>query len=188
MDNLTPVSLKLNKKGNVNLSTEELDCYRGLCEHTHNFHLPYALFGNKFMYVCARCLGLYGGVIFWIFVLIAFPPILVMISSLNSIAIPFLCIILTLPFVLDWWLQCKGIRHSSNGSRFITGLLTSLSGVILILRCQLYIITIPSGIIWYLIITRFGIRWKKNRSPQWGCRACRGELPKAKPIFKYETM
>ena len=170
----------------IGLDTEIMNCYRGICEHTHNFHLPYNYFGNKFMYICARCLGIYGGVVMWFLVLIVYSPLIVWVQSLNFIFIPALCFVLTSPLVIDWWLQCKGVRHSSNLIRLSAGLLAALSGVLMLIAYQVYWITVPSGFIWYLMVTRIGKRWKRVRPFQWGCRACRGELPIAIPVVMNE--
>ena len=158
--------------------------YRGLLEHKHNFHLPYKYFGNRFMYICSRCLGLYGGLIIWLILFIFFPFIPRYLNSLIIFELFVLCFILTIPLVADWWLQCLAIRHSNNGIRLTTGLLTSLSGTIMIFSWQFYWISLPCSFLWILLVVKTGKRWKRKREPNWGCWACRGEQPKAKPLLE----
>ena len=161
--------------------------YRGFCEHTHNFHLPYGYFGKKYMYICARCLGLYGGLVLWFLLLIFYAPLIIWLQSLNAIIILGLCFLLTLPLVIDWWLQCKAIKHSSNLIRLVTGLLASLGVVIMLLSYQAYWLTGPIGVGGFLIVTKVGSRWRGNRTPDWGCSACRHELPHAIPLETKES-
>lgn len=135
------------------------------------------------MYICARCLGLYGGILGWGLLLIYFNSTIPWIQSLAPLLILGICNVLTLPLVMDWWLQCKAIRHSSNWSWLFTGLLTSLSGIIMLVSIQAYWVTFPTGALWYLIVNRKGRKWKQYRSIKWGCLYCRKEVPSAKPIW-----
>jgi uncharacterized membrane protein len=184
MDYSTYQFLKTVENSKTSGSIDESPCYRGFLEHTHNFHLPYRYFGNRLMYICARCVGIYGGLLVWIFLLSWYLPIIMWLQSLTTSEILCTCFILTLPLVLDWWLQCLAIKHSLNSVRLITGLLTSFSGFILIVTPQLYWLTVPCALIWMKTVKLVGIRWKRKRNPDWGCEACRGEVPKAKRIVK----
>jgi uncharacterized membrane protein len=168
----------------INTSSHNHYYYRGICEHDHNFRLPRAMFGTKNMYVCSRCLGLYGGIVAWTSVLIILPQAGKWFNALDIVAVLGTCFLLTLPLVVDWWLQCKAMKHSSNPVRFITGLLTSLSGVIMITSFQYWWLTVPAGICWTIFVMKAGTRWKRNRPPGWGCHACRGEFPHAIPLLE----
>lgn len=157
--------------------------YRGFMEHTHNFHLPFKYFGNRFMHICSRCLGLYGGIVIWLILFLCSPFVSRYLDSLVVLETLFLCFILTVPLVVDWWLQCLAIHHSNNGVRFTTGLLTSLSGMIMFFSPQIYWISLPCSYLWMRLVRKVGIKWRKKRDPNWGCWACQGDVPKAKAIF-----
>lgn len=170
---------------NFSAHDESLACrYRGFMEHTHNFHLLYKYFGNRFMYVCSRCLGLYGGFIIWLLVFIVFPLVIRFINLLKIYELLLVCFILTIPLVLDWWIQCLAIHHSNNLIRLLTGLLTSLSGIIMVFSPKAYWISIPCGYLWMKLVKKIGKNWRRKRDPKWGCWACQGNIPKAHPIYK----
>lgn len=151
--------------------------FRGPCEHKHNFHLPFL--GNSYLYICARCIGLYGGIYVFSLLFLLIFPIILLIQSLNYFIIFVICFLLTLPLVFDWLTQSKGLRHSSNIIRLLTGLFTSLGGVIMIVGFQAIWFTGTIGLLWFLFVVKIGHKWRKTRSKSFGCSACRRELPEA---------
>jgi len=154
--------------------------FRGPCEHRHNFHLPFL--GTTYLYICARCLGLYFGFFLFLFSLILVQPLMRIIQNLNSFELVLICFVLTLPLFFDWLSQSKGIRHSTNSIRLVSGLLTSLSGAIMIAGVQAIWITAPIGLLWFLTIGKIGHKWRKNRLSTFGCSACLGKLLEAKEV------
>ncbi|MFX0208496.1 MAG: DUF2085 domain-containing protein [Candidatus Hodarchaeota archaeon] len=183
MDYISHRPFQKSENENSDVKTYVKVCYKGILEHTHNFHLPYKYVGNRFMYICSRCLGMYGGAIIWISIFLIFPRCALLLQSLNTFNILIICFVLTLPLVIDWLLQCLAVHHSSNIIRLTTGLLVSLSGVIMIGVPHAYWITIPCGLLWLRLVIIAGKRLKRRRDPIWGCWACRGEVPRAKPII-----
>jgi uncharacterized membrane protein len=151
--------------------------FRGPCEHRHNFH--FLFLGSKYMYICSRCLGLYGGFFFFSFFTLLFKSLIHYFQSLNPFLIFFVCFFLTIPLVFDWLTQSRGLRHSTNKIRFLTGLMTSFSGVILIIAYQALWLTVPLGLFWFYVVVTQGHRWRVLRSSSFGCYACRGELLEA---------
>lgn len=139
-----------------------------LCNHQHNFTLNV----KNPIFFCSRCIGIYGGVPFFILIFLFLTPITNWLNNLENIHILLLCYILTLPLVFDWLLQCRAIKHSSNKNRLITGLMTSLSFTIFLFSYNAYWITIPIGLIWYITIIKLGFRWRNIRPLDWGCSYC----------------
>ena len=151
--------------------------FRGPCEHRHNFHLP--ALGKSYMYICARCLGLYGGFFLLALIFFAFPVLIQLIQDLMVAEIFLFCFFLSLPLVVDWLSQSKGLRHSSNVLRTTVGLLTALAGTIMLIAHQFLWITLPVGISWLLLISYAGRYWKNHRSPLFGCYSCKKQLKEA---------
>ena len=119
--------------------------YRGPLEHRHNFHFPFL--GKTYMYICARCLGLFGGPFIFSLIFLMFPVFIQQIQSLEPVQVLIVCFVLSVPLVFDWLSQSKGLRHSTNQLRFTVGLLTALSGIIMLVGYQALILTIPLGAI-----------------------------------------
>lgn len=135
------------------------------------------------MYICARCLGLYGGFfLLSLIFLIAGLNLFQQIQVLEPVLVLFICFILSIPLVIDWLSQSKGLRHSTNIIRFMVGLLTALSGIIMLVGYQALIFTVPLGAIWYALVGFTGRHLKKNRPASFGCFACKNELAVAKPV------
>ena len=155
-----------------------IDWIKRKMKHTHNFEFP-----RVGISVCARCSGLYGGFIFWLIIILASPfKFWIQVLSWYWIFIAFL--ISTFPLISDWWMQCLGIKHSTNIRRLLTGLLAS-TGVSIVLTgyCYLYI-TFPVVIVWLFIATRLGIYWRNQRSVDWGCRHCKKQAKIRKLILE----
>ena len=151
--------------------------FRGPFEHRHNFHLP--ALGKAYMYICARCLGLYGGFFLLALIFFIFPVLIQLIQDLLLVEILILCFLLSLPLVFDWLSQSKGIRHSNNLLRVTVGLLTTLAGMIMLIAYQFIWITLPVGISWFLLVSYAGRYWKNHRSPTFGCFACKKQFREA---------
>lgn len=153
--------------------------YRGPCEHKHNMKFPISIVGTDYMYICARCLGLKGMIPIWFTLFIVEKGIINKIQALSGLYVFLICYALTLPLVIDWLLQCRGTRHSSNFNRFFTGSLTSLSGVVMIIGYHAFWITMPIGFLWFYVVAKLGKKWKKNRPLTWGCYVCQHKLKQA---------
>lgn len=151
--------------------------FRGPCEHRHN--LRFLFLGTNYMYICSRCFGLYGGFLLFSLMIVLFQSIIYLIQTLNLLYIISSSFILTLPLVFDWLSQSKGLRHSTNFIRFVTGLLTSLSSVIIIVAYKSLWLTFPLGFLWFFIVQKVGRYWRHHRSTLFGCSACRSELQEA---------
>lgn len=148
-----------------------VDLMQQPCKHHHNFFFPWL--GERFQYVCARDLGIWGGLIFLPLIIAFWPEAVSWIQEL-SLDVLLLCSgLLTLPLVIDWWLQCKAIRHSTNWRRLLTGLLASLGIMKLLIAYRYLFITIPVAFLWGLLITKIGRYWWIRRPPEWGCPSCR---------------
>lgn len=139
-------------------------------KHRHNIHF---IFPRQRRWVgCARCSGLIGGVLFGSIIIIF---TIHQHNSFPLIRLPILLLLtffLTVPLVIDWWMQCLGLWHSRNWIRFFTGFLTSFSGILTILNYNSLFITVPLGIIWGLLVLTLGLHFRSNRIPVSGCNAC----------------
>lgn len=142
------------------------------CKHNHNFNLPWLT--ERFRYICARDLGIFGGLVIFI------PTFLILqknfLLARNGLVISKLIIasfLLTLPLTVDWWLQCKGIVHSNNWKRFLTGLGTSIGISLMLIHPIFFWITLPLLGFWGWLINRIGHSFVKNRTPDWGCNHCK---------------
>ena len=97
-----------------------------LLEHKR-IHAFQVSFGGQTYYICARCSGLYLGVILGLSsvfpLLLLAPPAL----SLGDLPTSLLCLSLAAPALLDWTTQRLALRCSTNPIRFATGLLAGLS-------------------------------------------------------------
>lgn len=154
--------------------------YRGPLEHRHNIYLPFL--GKTYMYICARCLGLFGGFFLLSLGFFIFPTLIQQVQALEPVLVLAICFFLSAPLVIDWLSQSKGLRHSTNNLRFTVGLLTALSGIIMLVGYQALLITLPLGATWYIIVGFTGRHLKKNRPTSFGCFACKNKLVVAKPV------
>lgn len=93
-------------------------------KQTHAFHVH---FEGKLYYVCARCSGLYLGIIlgFALSLLIRFtiPEIM----NLGDLVTDLLCLAIAMPTLIDWITQRLALRESTNRIRFTTALLAGFS-------------------------------------------------------------
>ncbi len=141
------------------------------CKHRHNFFFPWL--GHRFQYICARDLGIWGGLIFLPVMLVFCSEAVSRIQDLSLGALLLYSTLLTLPLVIDWWLQCRAILHSTNWRRLGTGLLTSLGMTMLLTAVRYLLITAPFALLWGLLIVKVGRYWRIRRPPEWGCPSCR---------------
>lgn len=152
----------------------------GPCQHRHNFHFP--TLGPRYMYICSRCLGIYGGFLVWSLLFVVLRPVVHFLQELDPVLTLLLCWFLTTPLTADWLLQCKGLHHSNNPTRLLTGLFLSLAGVTAVVAYPAVWLTAPIGFLWFLLVSRVGTRWRATRPKTWGCIYCRNLLPEAYPI------
>jgi uncharacterized membrane protein len=91
--------------------------YWRLLAHNHWFTLN--VLGSK-VRLCARCLGYLLGFISSFFILdyLSYP-----LGFLDNSVQQLVCILLALPYALDWVTQSWGFRQSSNPLRLTTGIL-----------------------------------------------------------------
>ena len=97
-----------------------------LFEHKriHAFHIR---FEGQIYYVCARCAGLYLGV------LVGFPSSLVLIFLISTLHIlgdllsTLIALLFALPTILDWTTQRLALRESTNPLRFISAFLAGFA-------------------------------------------------------------
>jgi uncharacterized membrane protein len=146
--------------------TDRLDALPSL-RHDHNVRVP----GTDHV-VCARCGGLYGGLACWAVALAACGSCRAAIGGLpmgHGFALSFG---LTLPLVADWWAQCRGLRHSTNPVRIVTGSLLALGAATLLVQYRYLHVFVPLAVGWAVCVIKLGTYWRIRRPPYWGCSAC----------------
>jgi uncharacterized membrane protein len=82
---------------------------------------------GKTYYVCARCSGLYLGILLgfpFSFIMLLYFPIF---YSLGDLGTTLVAIFISLPAILDWTTQRLAMRESQNGIRFWTALPTGFA-------------------------------------------------------------
>lgn len=137
--------------------------------HHHNLRIPTP---RGRVPVCARCLGIYGGMLLWTAILVVSPAFAAWIRGLGGGAGGLLSFGLTVPLVVDWWSQCRGWRHSTNLVRVLTGLGLSLGLVTTVVQFSHLYVTGPLMAAWAYLVLRLGRRWRIRRPPYWGCSEC----------------
>lgn len=81
--------------------------------------------GNRYFPVCARCTGIYGGIL--VFLVISY--FIIFQYGIFSLLV---AIVMILPTLLDGYSQLLGYRLSNNGLRFFTGFVSGIGIIILI--------------------------------------------------------
>jgi len=143
-----------------------LDAFRS-CRHDHNVGVP----GTDYA-VCARCAGIYGGAVCWAAVAAACGDCRTAVRGLPAAHGFALSFGLTLPLVADWWAQCRGLRHSTNRARLLTGVLLALGTVTLVVQYGRLPAFGPVAVGWAVVVVKVGTYWRARRPPYWGCDAC----------------
>ncbi|MCQ6253820.1 DUF2085 domain-containing protein [Methanocaldococcus sp.] len=123
---------------------EHSDIFRLISIYIYTIYSPichqlpqrsFFIFGDK-MAVCARCFGIYTGILLGIFI---YP----FIKNLNDFKVPnkiYLIIALT-PMAIDGTTQLIGLRESFNELRFITGFIAGFVVIFYILPIFLKILS-----------------------------------------------
>jgi len=138
--------------------------------HAHNIELPWFGGGAR---VCARCFGVYGGMVGWAGVFAVWPGIFEYVTSFGFTTGFGWWFGLTLPLVIDWWMQCLGWRHSTNGVRLVTAVIFALAVVSLVAMYRYFLVFGPVAVLWVYIVATLGHHWRAyHRPPYWGCDAC----------------
>lgn len=146
--------------------TDRLEAVPSL-RHTHNVRVPWLDRA-----VCARCGGIFGGLVCWTVALAASESCRTAIGDLRTSHGFALSFGLTLPLVVDWLSQCRGLRHSTNPVRLVSGLLLALGAVTLVAQYRRLPVFGPLAVGWAALVVKVGTYWRIRRPPYWGCSAC----------------
>jgi len=97
-----------------------------LLEHKRS-HAFQVYFDGQIYYVCARCSGLYLGVLLGLASALPLMLLAPVLLSMGDLPTTLLCLGLASPALLDWTTQRLALRSSTNPLRFATGLIAGLS-------------------------------------------------------------
>lgn len=90
----------------------------------HNHWFTIKIFGLE-VRLCSRCTGYTVG--YFICRILSFLSAFSIFYTLETTVQLALCLLLLMPFALDWTTQSWGLRDSNNRLRFLTGLILGIS-------------------------------------------------------------
>lgn len=99
-------------------------------KETHAFRVH---FDGRLYYVCARCSGLYLGVVLGLPLTLALAFAMPFLLHLGDVPTDLVCLGLGLPTMIDWSTQRLALRESTNRLRFATAFLAGFSLVLYLL-------------------------------------------------------
>ena len=129
-----------------------------LFAHSHWFTLNFV---GKKIRICARCAGYFAGFSSLFLLSQLFSSGFSNISSKLLIGIS---ISLLLPLIFDWITQSWGLRESSNGIRFISGVLFGLALFLFLNSSMLELSKTRVVIFTAMFVTTIGLLGKKIKS------------------------
>lgn len=123
-------------------------------KETHAFKVQ---LDDQTYYVCARCSGLYLGILLGFpisFVMLIFFPFF---YGLGDLGTTLVAIFLSLPAIVDWSTQRLALRESRNGIRFWTALPTGFALSWYLISPVSFVVKIPVmvGVLLFLAIFYF---------------------------------
>jgi uncharacterized membrane protein len=99
-------------------------------KETHAFHVH---FDGRLYYVCARCSGLYLGVVLGLPLTLTLALAVPLLLHLGDVLTDLVCLGLALPTMIDWSTQRLALRESTNRLRFATAFLGGFALVLYLL-------------------------------------------------------
>lgn len=101
-------------------------------EHKQEHAFP-VHFNGRLYYVCARCSGLYLGVVFGLPLSLVLALVMPSLFHLGDVITDLVCLGLALPTIIDWSTQRLALRESTNRLRFASALLAGFALVLYLL-------------------------------------------------------
>ena len=99
-------------------------------KETHAFRVH---FDGRLYYVCARCSGLYLGVVLGLPLTLTFGLAVPLLLHLGDVLTDLVCLGLALPTMIDWTTQRLALRESTNRLRFASAFLAGFALVLYLL-------------------------------------------------------
>ena len=139
-------------------------------DHSHNLHLRIL---NHKLNLCKRCSTLIVSALGWMSLILLLQPIHDWINNMDILRFLATCFLLSLPMVVDWLIQSKGISHSNTFRRMVTAIAFTFAFNIFVFRIDYLLFSGVLALGWQFIVLSVGLYWKTKRKPEFGCTECK---------------